>query len=123
MIVSSSGDALGAGVGVCADSVVASAEIDNRRQNICLISEELVGLQEVMHFLRQFSPDPFGRGNFLHARFAQAIDRSKPSQEEIFPVLTDARTIVKDAFVDALLQKKLVICVREPMRFVANSLK
>ncbi len=80
-------------------------------------------LQKAMHFFRQFSSNPFGGGNLIDARFAQAIDRAKLPKQKIFPVLTHARAIIENAFVDSLLQQQLMISVREPMRFIANSLQ
>src|SRR5215471_6173187 len=125
MIVSSSGlaEALGAGVGDCAQSVVATAKIDNKRQNICRISKELVRLQEAMQFLGQFSADSLGGCDLIDARLPQPIPRAKSSQKETFPVLTHARTIIENAFIDALFEEQLVISVREPVGFVANSLE
>src|SRR5438105_8548141 len=107
MIVSSSGDELGAGVGDCAQIVVARAKIDNRRKNICRISGELVPLQETMHFFGQFWANSFRGGDLLHARFAQAIDRTKFSQEQIFSVLTHAWAIVENTLVDSFLEQEL----------------
>lgn len=80
-------------------------------------------LQKAMHFFGQFWPDPFGSSDLLNARFAQTIDRAKFSQKQAFPVLTHAGTIVENAFVDPLLEQKLVVSIREAMRFVADSLK
>ena len=82
-----------------------------------------MALQEAMHFSGQFRSDPFGRRNLLDARFAQAIDRTEFSQEQTFPVLTHARAIVENTFVDSFLEQKLMISVRETMRFVSDSLK
>ena len=57
-------------------------------------------LQKSVHFLRQLLAYPFGRRNFFHARFAQALHGTKFSEEKIFPVLTHPRTIIEDTFAD-----------------------
>ena len=80
-------------------------------------------LQKAVHFFGQFWPDPFGSSYLLNARFAQTIDRPKSSQEQTVPVLTHARAIVQNAFVDPLLEQELMVSVRETMRFVPDSLK
>ena len=80
-------------------------------------------LQKAMHFFSQFRPDPLSRRNLLDACFAQSIDRTEFSQKQAFPVLTHARTIIENTFVDPLLEQQLVISIREAMRFVADSLK
>ena len=82
-----------------------------------------MALQKAMHFFGQFWSDPFGRRNLVNARFAQAIDRTEFSQEQILSVLTHTRAIVENTFVDSLLEQKLVVRVCESMRFVANSLE
>ena len=82
-----------------------------------------MALQEAIHFLGKLSPDPLSRGYFLDARFPQPIDRPKLSQEQIFAVFTHTRAIIENTFVDSFLEQKLVIRVREPMRFVPDSLK
>src|SRR5205807_6543009 len=82
-----------------------------------------MSLQKAMHFFGQFWSDAFGSRDLLDARFAQAIDRTKFSKEQVFRVLAYARTIVQDAFVDPLLEQKLVISIGEAMRFVSNSLE
>src|SRR5262249_49582387 len=102
MIVSSSGvaEALGAVVGDCAERVVVTTKIDNRRQSICRISKELVRLQEAMHFLGKFPPDSLGGRYLINTRLPQSIHRAKSSQEQAFSVLTHARTIIENAFID-----------------------
>ena len=80
-------------------------------------------LQKAMHFFRQFWPDPFGRRDLLDARFPQTIDRPEFTQEQIFPILTYARTIIQNAFINSLLEQKLMIRVRETMRLIPDSLK
>ena len=82
-----------------------------------------MALQKAVHFFGQFWSDPFRCRNLLNAGFAQAIDRTEFSQKQTFPVLTHARTIVENAFVDPFLEQKLVIRVGEPMRLVADTLK
>ena len=79
--------------------------------------------QKSMHFLREFLPDSFSRGDLFDTRFAQTIDRAKFSQQQVFSILTHARTIVQNAFVDSLLEQQLMISVRKPVRFIADSLK
>src|SRR5260370_25083051 len=80
-------------------------------------------LQKAMHFFGKFWPDPLGRRNLLDTRFAQAIDRTEFSQKQAFPVLTHARAIVENTFVDPFLEQELMVSIREAMRFVADSLK
>ena len=80
-------------------------------------------LQKAVHSFGQLRSDPFGCGDLLDARFAQAIDRTEFSQEQIFSVLTHARAIIENTFVDSFLKQKLMIRVCERVRFIANSLK
>src|SRR6266550_5777930 len=80
-------------------------------------------LQEPMHFFGQLGANSFRSRNFLSRGFAQAFHITKPSQQQIFPVLTDARTIVKNAFADALFHEQLMISIGETMGFVANTLE
>ena len=80
-------------------------------------------LQKAMHFFGQFRPDPCRRRNLFDTRFAQAINGPELSQKQIFPVLTHTWAIVENTFVDSFLEQKLVIRVRESMRFVSNSLE
>jgi len=82
-----------------------------------------MALQKAMHFFGQFWSDPFGRRNLVNARFAQAIDRTEFSQEQILSVLTHTRAIVENTLVDSFLEQKLMIRVGEAMRFVTDSLK
>ena len=52
--------------------------------------------------------------------------RTKNSKAQIttfFRVEGSARTIVEDTFADPLLHQELVIGVREPVRFIADSLE
>ena len=69
------------------------------------------------------SADPFGGRDLFHGRFAQALHRTEFPQEQIFPVLAHARTIIENAFADPLLHQQLVIGVGEAMRFIADALK
>jgi len=82
-----------------------------------------MALQKAMYFVGQFWSDPFGRRNLVDARFAQAIDRTEFSQEQILSVLTHTRAIVENTLVDSFLEQKLMIRVGEAMRFVTDSLK
>ena len=79
--------------------------------------------QEAMDFFRQLSSNSFGGRNLLHARLAQTINGTKLAQQQIFPVLTHARAIIENTFVDSFLKQKLMIRVCETVRFIANSLK
>ena len=76
-----------------------------------------------MHFFREFSPNSFSGGNLLDAGFPQTIDRAKFSQKQIFPVLTHARAIIENAFVDAFFHEQLMIGIGKAVRFVADSLE
>ena len=80
-------------------------------------------LQKPVHIFRQLSADPFGSCDLFDGCFAQAIHRTEPLQQQIFPVLTHARTIVENAFADSFFHQQLVIGVGEPMRFIADALK
>jgi hypothetical protein len=80
-------------------------------------------LQESVHFLGELRPDPLGRGDLLHGRFPQPIDRAKFPQQQILSVLTHAGTIVENALADPLLHQQLVIGIREAMRFITDSLE
>lgn len=80
-------------------------------------------LQEAMHFLRQLLAYSFGRCNVFDARFAQPLDRAKPAQEKVFPVLAHSWTIVEDALPDPLFHQELVIGVGKTVRFIANALE
>ena len=82
-----------------------------------------VRLQKTVHLFGQFRTDSLSSGNFLHPGFAQAIYRSKFSEKQIFSILTHARTIIQDTFVDPFLQEELMIGIRESMRFVADALQ
>jgi hypothetical protein len=86
-------------------------------------ADNSMALQKAMHFFGQFWSDPFGRRDLLDARFAQAIDRTEFSQEQILSVLTHTRAIVENTLVDSFLEQKLMIRVGEAMRFVTDSLK
>src|SRR5690349_8699989 len=138
MIVSSSpvGDRLGLGV---ADESGETCGIANRQTNSerQINGQTFIGkidtflcptlasmpLQKTMHFFRELRTDSFGRGDLFHARFAQSIYRTEFSQQQVLPVLTDAWTIIKNTFVDSLLQQQLMISVRKSVCFVANSLQ
>ena len=82
-----------------------------------------MSLQKSVHFLGELWADSFGRGNFLHARFSQSIDRSEFSEQQIFPVLAHPGTIVENTFVDPFAQEQLMISIRETVRLVANALE
>ena len=82
-----------------------------------------MAFEKPMNFLRQFRPDPFRGRDLFHRRFPQPIHRTKFPQQQILPVLAHARAIVEDTLADPLLHQKLVIGVREPMGFVADSLE
>ena len=53
-----------------------------------------------MNLFRQLPSNSFGRGNLLHARLAEAINRTKLAQQQIFPVLTHTRAIIENALAD-----------------------
>src|SRR5437773_1418809 len=59
-----------------------------------------VPLQEPVNFLRQFRPDAFRRGDLFHRRFPQPVHGTKFSQQQIFPVLAHAGTIIENTFAD-----------------------
>ena len=80
-------------------------------------------VQKTMHFFGQLAPNSFSRRYLVDARFAESIDRTKFSQQQILSVLTDAWTIIENTFVNSLLQQQLMISIREPVRFVADSLQ
>ena len=82
-----------------------------------------MSLQEPMHFLREFRTDPLRRCNLFHARFAESIHRTKFPQQQIFPVLAHARTIIKNAFADTFFHEQLMIGVSEAMGLVADTLE
>src|SRR5262249_39848444 len=82
-----------------------------------------MALQEATHLFGKPSPDPLSRSDFLDTRFPQPIDRPKLSQQQIFAAFTHPGAIIENTFVDSFLEQKLVIRVREPMRFVPDSLK
>ena len=49
---------------------------------------------------------------------------TEPNREQqVFPVLTHARAIVENAFFDSFFHEQLMICVGEPMCFIADALK
>jgi hypothetical protein len=68
-------------------------------------ADKSMRLQEPMHFLSQLSANPFRGSDFIHRRFAQAIYGTKPSQQQILPVLTHTWAIIKNAFFDALFHE------------------
>ena len=70
-----------------------------------------------------FRSDAFCRRDLLHCRFPQPIDRTELAQEQVFSVLTHARTIIQNAFADSLLHEQLMIGIGEAMRFVADPLQ
>src|SRR5262249_61817587 len=137
MIVSSSGEVLG--VGDCANTATGSkTKIVHRLPRFLQIRLGLIrkilrqsaksagksmALQEATHLFGKPSPDPLSRSDFLDTRFPQPIDRPKLSQQQIFAVFTHPGAIIENTFVDSFLEQKLVIRVREPMRFVPDSLK
>jgi len=82
-----------------------------------------MSLQEAVHIFSQLAANPFRGGNFVNGRFAQTIHRTKLSQEQILPVLTDTGAIVQNAFADPLFHEQLMISVGEAMCFVANALE
>ena len=57
-----------------------------------------MGLQKVMHFFGQFSPDSVRGGNLLDACFTEATDGSKSPQQQIFAVLAYTGAIIENAF-------------------------
>ena len=80
-------------------------------------------LQKEVYFFRQLSANAFRGGNLLHAYFPKPTDRSKPVQQQIFPVLAHTRAIIENTFFDALFHQQLVVRVGEPMGLIANALK
>ena len=80
-------------------------------------------LQEAMHLFSQLAANPFCGGDLVNGRFPQAIHGTKSSQQQVLPVLTHARAIVKNAFADALFHEQLMISVGETMCFIANALE
>ena len=82
-----------------------------------------MSLQKALYFVGQLGTDPFSRGDFLRAGFAQPFDRSKFSQKQAFPVLTHTRAIVENAFFDSLFQKEPVIGIGESMSLIADALQ
>ena len=80
-------------------------------------------LQKQMHVFRQFSANSFRSRDLVNACPAETINRPEPLQQQTFPILTHARTIVENAFFDSLFHEQLVIGVGKPMCFVADALE
>ena len=80
-------------------------------------------LEEAVHFFRQLLAYPFGRCNFFDARFAQSLNRTKFSQQEILPVLAHTRAIIENAFPDSFFHQELMIGVGKTMGFIPNPLQ
>src|SRR5215211_2252852 len=80
-------------------------------------------LQKEMHFFGQLSANAFRSCDLLDTCPAESIHGAEPSQQQIFPVLAHARAIVEDTFFDSFFHEQLMVCVREPMRLIADSLK
>src|SRR5687767_11493768 len=79
--------------------------------------------EEPVDVLGELWTDSLRGGDLLHGGLPQPIYRTEFSQQQIFPVLTHAWTIIEDAFADALLHQELMIGIRETVRFVANPLE
>ena len=82
-----------------------------------------MSLEKAMHFFRQLPANAFRGSNFRHRRFAQTLHGAKSSQQQILPVLTHTRAIIKNALADALFHEQLMIRVGKSMGFVADALK
>ena len=80
-------------------------------------------LQKAVNFFGQFSADAFRCRDLVNGRLAEAIHGAEPLQQQIFPVLAHAWTIVENTFFDSFFHQQLVICVSEPMRLIADALK
>ena len=80
-------------------------------------------LQKQVHIFRQLPANAFRSCDLLNGRLAEAIHGAEPLQQQIFPVLAHAWTIVENAFFDSFFHEQLVICVSEPMRLIADALK
>ncbi len=80
-------------------------------------------LQKAVNFFGQFSANAFRSCDLINGRLAEAIHRAEPLQQQIFPVLTHAWTIVENAFFNSFFHEQLMICVSEPMRLIADALK
>jgi hypothetical protein len=76
-----------------------------------------------MHFFGELGTDSFGRRDLFDSRFPQPIHRTKFPKEQILPVLAYAWAIIENAFVDSLLEQKLMVRIREPVRFIADPLE
>ena len=80
-------------------------------------------LQKQVNFFRQFSANASRSCDLLDARAAEPIHGTEPLQQKIFPILAHPGTIVEYAFFDTFFHEQLMICVSEPMGFIADSLK
>jgi hypothetical protein len=80
-------------------------------------------LQKQVHIFRQLPANAFRGCDLINSCLAEAIHRAEPLQQQIFPVLAHAWTIVENAFFDSFFHEQLMICVSEPMRLIADALK
>ena len=80
-------------------------------------------LQKAVNFFGQFSANSLRCRDLVNGRLAEAIYGAEPLQQQIFPVLAHAWTIVENTFFDSFFHQQLVICVSEPMRLIADALK
>ena len=80
-------------------------------------------LQKAVNFFRQLPANSLCCCDLVNGRLAEAIHGAKPLQQQIFPVLAHAWTIVENTFFDSFFHQQLVICVSEPMRLIADALK
>jgi hypothetical protein len=80
-------------------------------------------LEKTVNVLRQLWPDAFRRRDLFDRRLPQPFHGTEPAQKQILAVLTHARTIVENAFADALLHQELVVGISESVGLVSNALE
>ena len=80
-------------------------------------------LQKQVHIFRQLSANAFRSCDLLNSCLAEAIHRAEPLQQQIFPVLAHAWTIVENAFFDSFFHEQLMIRVGKSMCLIADALK
>src|SRR5262245_37009005 len=70
-------------------------------------ADKSMPLQKQMQFFRQLSANAFRGCDLLNSRPPKTIHGPEPLQQQTFAILTHARTIIEDAFLDSLFHQQL----------------
>ena len=116
------GEVLGTVIGLSIE-VLERITRRNSNQDTTRGSRLLMSLEEAVHILGQFWTNALRGRDLLHSCFAEPINGTESTQEQILAVLTYAWTIIEDAFTNAFLHQQLVVSVGEAMGFVSNPLQ